>query len=115
MKLTDKQIDRMKTFLEKSTPAPWRVEKEMMDEEGYEKYIKLIRIMAKRNSVVTQMNWNNPVEENAYLIANAPKWIQQLIDDRQAWKEEVALLSKHCEVQDEMMSDISKQQFETGI
>lgn len=38
-----------------------------------------------------------------------------LLADRQAWKEEAELLTKHSETQDQLLSSVSKQQLETGI
>lgn len=75
------------------TPGPWEVETEYMAEPGYEQFIKCQRIVTPVEEgengdlvryTVANINWCNPVEANAHLIAAAPDMYEALVDSIEA-------------------------------
>jgi hypothetical protein len=60
---------------EAATEGPWEVETQYMDEPGYEQYIKKQEIVAHTDEetlyVIARINWCNPVEANAQVMALA--------------------------------------------
>ena len=69
------------------TPGPWEVITEYMKEKGYEGFVKRQAVVRREKGefqgedtlwTIAEMNWSNPVEANAHLIAAAPEMYEAL-------------------------------------
>ena len=69
----------------KYTPGPWEVIKENMTEPGYKDFVRRLKIVKREESelgqilrIIAKIDWNNPQEANAHLIAAAPEMYKEL-------------------------------------
>lgn len=77
---TEKRIAEIREALEKATPGPWK----WIDPGGLERK-KLVGEWEIMNfgigGVYDQVAGSEPDEDDAHLIANAPEWLQFLLDE----------------------------------